>query len=499
MMEDLGWTPLHCMVEKENVTVIKELLRQGANVSAHDNFNRTPLSIAACKGNLEIVKLLLEEGPNSNDGYPLHYACESGHAELAQHLIKNGADVNLGRDDNYPLLIAAARGHLEATKVLIDNGADVHVVDENKETALHWACDNGSEDIISLLIDAGCDVNITDRYSMTPLSICLIRKENEPELVRLLLQKGASANVADDQGCTYLHSVENVESALELVKYGADINAQNVYKETPLYNLSFYGHFDCAKALLQNGADPNIVANGGWTPLHIAAAEDNLDFVEELIKWKVDVNAASSRNIIPLHLAALNGHLQIVTKLLENGSLIDMPIIDLPDINYSVPHFVKRDSISDGFTPLAIAASNQHVEVCKLLVSHGADCDGISSLPLEIVELKSTKKMRDWPCNDILELVRSNNLSEIKNVSDVDCRSATDLVGWSALHHSVAKNLYEMSCELINKGVSVNSLDKYRRTPLSVAAARNNVRMLRLLIDNGADVNLGLALHYAAE
>jgi ankyrin repeat protein len=96
-------------------------------------------------------------------------------------------------------------------------------------------------------------------------------------------------------------------------------------------------------------------------------------------------------------------------------------------------------------------------------------------------------------------LVRSNNLSEIKNVSDDDCLSATDLVGWSALHHSVAKNLYEMSCELINKGVSVNSLDKYRRTPLSVAAARNNVRMLRLLIDNGADVNLGLALNYAAE
>lgn len=56
---------------------------------------------------------------------------------------------------------------------------------------------------------------------------------------------------------------------------------------------------------------------------------------------------------------------------------------------------------------------------------------------------------------------------------------------------------YEMSCSLIERGFSVNSFDKYERTPLSLAAAKNNTKLLKLLLEKGADVNLGLPLHYA--
>ena len=103
------------------------------------------------------------------------------------------------------------------------------------------------------------------------------------------------------------------------------------------------------------------------------------------------------------------------------------------------------------------------------------------------------------PQNNLLSSVRSNNLEEIESVSDVGCLEVVDLIGWTLLHHAVYNGFYDMSHLLIKKGISVNALDKYQRTPLSIAAAKNDVRMFNLLMDSGSDVNLGFVLHYAID
>eukprot|EP01121_Diplochlamys_sp_Union-15-3_P010648 TRINITY_DN3006_c0_g1_i5.p1 TRINITY_DN3006_c0_g1~~TRINITY_DN3006_c0_g1_i5.p1 ORF type:complete len:494 (+),score=59.87 TRINITY_DN3006_c0_g1_i5:53-1534(+) len=47
-----------------NITDIKSLIQQGANINASDYYNRTPLHLAALEGHLEVAKLLIGLGAN---------------------------------------------------------------------------------------------------------------------------------------------------------------------------------------------------------------------------------------------------------------------------------------------------------------------------------------------------------------------------------------------------------------------------------------------------
>lgn len=299
-MKNLEWTPLHCMVEKQDTDEIKKLLNQNTDINALDKHGRTPLSLASAKGDLQTVKLLLNSCANPNSGFPLHFSCEKNHVHVAQTLIENGADINLEREGNHPLLIAITNNHFEMTKFLIENGADLHVRDKDSETVLHVACDRGNTQILSLLIQSGSELDSKDKYDMTPLSIYLIRQENKPELVKLLLENGASVNFVDNCGHGYLHNCDNSDTIKEILKYGPDPNLQNSINETPLYIKVLHKRLNCARTLLEFKADPNIAKAGGWTPLHIAANEGYRDFVKDLIRFGANVNVASAQNVTTL-------------------------------------------------------------------------------------------------------------------------------------------------------------------------------------------------------
>ncbi|KYB26769.1 serine/threonine-protein phosphatase 6 regulatory ankyrin repeat subunit B isoform X1 [Tribolium castaneum] len=441
---NLGWSPLHCMIEKKKSSLAQTLINQNVDINSLDKFRRSPLSIASAKNNNSLVEILLSSGAKVNRGFPLHYACEKNHVKIAQTLIENGADLNLERDSNYPLLIAINKGHIETAIFLLQNGADVHIVDKHKETALHWACDRGLELLIQPLINNGCDIDAKDRSEMTPLNICLVRQENRPDLVKLLIKNGALISLRDSTGCTYLHSCFNQDSLTEFLKHGLDPNLQDVNNETPLYSHSRFTKHDYCNILLEYGADPNIARKGGWTPLHVAASEGYLDYVKELIKHKASVNAASAQNITPLHLAAKFGHLEIVKELIKVGAFIDIPIIDLCDVNSSLPHFVDSEWVIEGQSPFDLATKFENFEICDFLIA-----------------------------------TRKNT-------------SGSSLMGWTLLHHSVWSGFVDLP----NSAV-VNVCDKFGRTPLSLAAAKNNSDIVKKLHKAGGDVDLGLPLHFA--
>ena len=75
------------------------MLGQGANPDHQlywsDGWSRDPLlHTASSKGNVSIVKMLIEAGADVDRhsgvvGYtPLHYACEGGHKEVVDYLIR---------------------------------------------------------------------------------------------------------------------------------------------------------------------------------------------------------------------------------------------------------------------------------------------------------------------------------------------------------------------------------------------------------------------------
>jgi len=63
LLDGSGRTPLHVTMQHHTVEVVRVLLEHGANAGAADSYGRTPHRIASAKGHGEIIKLLSEHGP----------------------------------------------------------------------------------------------------------------------------------------------------------------------------------------------------------------------------------------------------------------------------------------------------------------------------------------------------------------------------------------------------------------------------------------------------
>lgn len=86
----------------------------------------------------------------------LTLACCGGFLEVADFLIKAGADIELGAST--PLMEAAQEGHLDLVRYLLESNADVHAQTQTGDTALTYACENGHTDVADLLLQFGADL-----------------------------------------------------------------------------------------------------------------------------------------------------------------------------------------------------------------------------------------------------------------------------------------------------------------------------------------------------
>ena len=77
-------------------------------------------------------------------------------ADIGEHLLKEGADINYrNKYGNSPLHIAAAAGSMRLVSVLLKHGAKVGLVDYNGKTPLEKAIRNGHNDVADILLRNG--------------------------------------------------------------------------------------------------------------------------------------------------------------------------------------------------------------------------------------------------------------------------------------------------------------------------------------------------------
>tara|TARA_R110002050_G_scaffold71546_3_gene153792 strand:+ start:218 stop:553 length:336 start_codon:yes stop_codon:yes gene_type:complete len=97
--------------------------------------------VCAASGNLEGLLTTIDKNDkfdiNDHDEEEfrytaLHHAARHNHVNIADWLLKNGANVNSRNEYGFtPLHVASARGSLDVVKVLLSNGASVDTVTEN--------------------------------------------------------------------------------------------------------------------------------------------------------------------------------------------------------------------------------------------------------------------------------------------------------------------------------------------------------------------------------
>jgi ankyrin repeat protein len=137
---------------------------------------------------------------------PLHLASSRRDAEIAQLLIKHGADVHArDQSQSMPLHLASSKGDAETAQLLIKHGADVHARDQSQSTPLHRASSLPSwlgDTTVHLLIERGASVNAYDKNHQTPLHRVSSCDDPDVGSLRLLLENGADVDVEDDKGLT---------------------------------------------------------------------------------------------------------------------------------------------------------------------------------------------------------------------------------------------------------------------------------------------------------
>lgn len=257
----------------------------------------------------------------------LHAATISMQEKVVRLLIKYGADVNAEDVHNRaPLFYAILKQNWQIIELLLTSGAEIKDHHQNPYL-LSTAIKMGSLKIMEIMLQRKCfDVNGRDSFGRTPLHWTVLahrgRLDDVVSIARLLLSRGASANVRCAEGKSAFH-VAIEEGCVELVEilleYGADINSL-LGEETPLHVSVTKSNKAVIKMLLQKGAIVNAKTKYEKTALHIAAEHAKYEAVKILLEYGADVNSKTDDGITPLHLADKGHHLEIVKYLIQFGA-----------------------------------------------------------------------------------------------------------------------------------------------------------------------------------
>jgi len=283
-------------------------------------------------------------------------------------------------------------------------------------------------------------VNNVPHFSVLGNTISQLHRNSEKNLVENLdsykLHKAASKGLQD--------------IVLQLLVKGHDANEIDVFGNSPLFYASFSNHEQCKQLLEKYGAKyyigesviQAIDSHGGlyhkdafeclcqWAknnmdsrfriysqngikieeltktreragnfPLHVAVENGNYAITDLLLKNGANVHVYNLRNETPKELAYRKGFISIANLLAgkewenDDGVVTSLHIAaNLDNLNEAerilnkYPHFINRlDSF--GNTPLMYAIIKNSIEMVRLLLSHGADCNiGNKSSALDVLE-----------------------------------------------------------------------------------------------------------------
>lgn len=290
LQDEKGNTPLHLAVEQNNIEIVKLLLGFGAKVNAQNKDINTPLQISAVHNYKEIAKYLIENGANVNNQNiakwsPLHDAASRNYYELMKLLIENGADIeSQSRSKLTPLHFAAFRAETKILNYLIQCRADVNTRDEHLYSPLIHAAAFKRYDNAKLLIENGAELDLFTDYGASALHRASL--VGASDIIELLIQSGMDVNIVNQENTSALMRgvmFKRLSSVDMLLKYHADTEIkENHYGRTALHKAAILGYGDIVTSLLEAGADIDALDNDKKTPLFYAIKYDHKNIIKML-------------------------------------------------------------------------------------------------------------------------------------------------------------------------------------------------------------------------
>ncbi|XP_062509618.1 transient receptor potential cation channel subfamily A member 1-like isoform X2 [Corticium candelabrum] len=398
-------------------------------MTCRDHLLCTPFSSAALTGSKNVLRLLFD-----------HARLADMHNCLWNDILKV-ADLC----QSSLLHLAVKSRSLPVVKMCLEQNIDIKLQQKDDgNTAMHTACELGCMKIIELFVEHDSSiVKSQNHQKQTPLHRAAVFCRDD--VVAYLLSKGA------------------------------EVDAIDIYGNTPLLCAACHGSTSAIEVLVQNGVNPTIRNHQGCTVLHAAVGHVNtMQTILRLNSLDANfLNAKDDNDNTALHYAALGGYYQNVVQLLDNGA------------HPNPRNFVKR-------IPLHIAAEKGWLYCVKRLISQS----------------RTRRSINATDAKGKTPLHRAAAYGQNHAIDVLVHRGATvlrDSKGRTPLHYAALSGDV-MSCKLVLHADShcIYDRDTHGNTALHLAVKANHPDVVKFLLDSGAafvmnnvDQNpLDEAIHY---
>lgn len=300
--------------------ILKILFDNNARYDVIDNKGRCLLYYSIENDFMEITKMLLDYSDESigmmlsdirdDDGNtPIHYAIQNKSTKALKYILKSKSynihKLYFQNNDGYNALHTAVKSKvIDIVKLMISVMTNPNVKSKNGETALHIAINYQYNDIAKVLINSpNININIVDdNNKFTPLHYAV--GWNNSIIVEQLLKNGANIDAQDIFGNTpinYAIKEDHKKSFDILQQYNPNINIWNISGKIALHEAfdnipDDIEHY--LKYLLKN---TNLTHQDSYgnTCLHYLISSKNIDwkdYINILEKKKLNIFAINSQN-----------------------------------------------------------------------------------------------------------------------------------------------------------------------------------------------------------
>jgi ankyrin repeat protein len=275
----------------------------------------------------------------------------------------------------------------------------------------------------------------------------------------------------------------------ELNRFGFDALCYALLEQTNNKTLEYL--------LSLKGNDVNKLTHDGRTYIFWAAYKDNIDFVKHLIKKGAKMNVIDDKGYTIINFAAATGlqNTKIYDLLIENGVEINsltpdganallLIAVNLKDLSF-IKYFTDKglhinDVDHSGNGIFNYAASKDNRKILSDLINIGVPYKNLNKINGNAFLFATERTRKGYNSLDYFKHLEKLGVNP--NVKTTD--------GFTPLHNlSYACKDVPTFEYFMNKGVSLNAIDKDGNNALINASYRNDLKIIELLITHTSAVN----------
>jgi ankyrin repeat protein len=305
-------------------------ISKGLSLKDTDAAGNTAFNYVAKSGNIELMKTLIQKGVKYNDNAIIMAAQgtrgSSNPIEVYQfleslHLKPTAVNSN---GENVLHILARKPNQDAIIKYFLSKGVDVNQADSEGNTPFSVAASfNRDTATIALFLEHAKNINRVNKKGVSALAMAV--RNNSPEVVQYLIQKGADVNVHDAEGnnlAYYLVQSYNSQSANGQGAGGAG-NRGALNGGPGGQRPDFF----TPKMKILQDAGLNLAApqKDGNTLYHLAVMKNDVSLLKRLEDLHIDINSKNKEGLTPLHKAAMLSKDDVILKyLLSIGAKKDI-------------------------------------------------------------------------------------------------------------------------------------------------------------------------------